>query len=88
MQNMDIATEDKYARDITKICQGIIPLPTDECRVLKLTLEKLGFDEFDILVTLLMEIEEFYNIEIPEGKVIAIDDTLEDLVNYISALKG
>ena len=80
-------SSDKYVEEILRLLEdtiGII-IPEDEPRILLCTFEELGYTNHD-LVDIIINLEEYYEIHI--GKKFTLEDTLEDLINYVSLLKG
>lgn len=71
--------------------EEIIPLPDVGFRVMLLqyTFKDLGWTTFD-LSELVANLKEEFEVEFEVNKFIDVEneDTIEDLVNYISLLKG
>lgn len=80
-------SSDKYVEEILRLLEDTvgIAIPEDESRILLCTFEELGYTNHD-LVDIIINLEEYYEIHI--GKKFTLEDTLEDLINYVSLLKG
>lgn len=85
--SLPLKNTDKYIEEIIRLLEdtvGII-IPEDEPRILLCTFEELGYTNHD-LVDIIINLEEYYEIHI--GKKFTLEDTIEDLINYVSLLKG
>lgn len=81
-------SSDKYVEEILRLLEDTvgITIPEDEPRILLCTFEELGYTNCD-LVDIIINLEEHYEIHIGK-KFCLYGDTLEDLINYVSLLKG
>lgn len=85
--SLPLKNTDKYIEEIIRLLEDTvgITIPEDEPRILLCTFEELGYTNHD-LIDIIINLEEYYEIHI--GKKFTLEDTIEDLINYVSLLKG
>lgn len=83
---------DKYIEEIIRLLEDTVGLTLEngtpsggDYELILFTFEEFNYSSFD-LINIIENLEEYYEIHI--GKKFTLEDTLEDLINYVSLLKG